>query len=115
MKHISKEKRAERANRGGFVAAMIGLVMLLNILLAGIVEAFSLYLYAEVKYEHQIGEGVVEYLDEFNHIECEANIIFCMAKEDLEKDPVYALVYHTATQLADKLSFVKVSHVNVST
>ena len=115
MKHRSKEKMAEHANQGGFVAGMIGLVMLLNILLAGIVEAFSLYLFAEVKYEHHIGEGIVDYLEEFSHIECQANIIFCMEKEDLEKDPVYALVYHTATQLADTLSFVKVSHINVST
>lgn len=94
------------------VVCVLLLAVLLNMVFYALTETFSLYLYAETKYEHTIGPGVKDGLAAANGAGDPVEIIFCMPEDALQDDPVYRLVRETARQLDEAFDFLSVRAVN---
>ena len=95
------------------IAGVTLLVVVLNLVLFGLVEGYRLYLYTATSYEHQLSLGVEDFLGDLRGEGHEVRIRFCMSEEDLVADPIYNLVWQTASQLSEKFDFITVDNINL--
>lgn len=95
-------------------ALFIAAVMTVNIVLFGLASRFGWYFRTDTVYEHTISDATDGYLSEVKD-RGTVRILFCDAKDSLESDEVYNLVYQTACQYAEKYDFVSVENVNIFT
>ena len=97
------------------IAGVTLLVVVLNLVLYGVVDAYRLYLYTETKYEQNLSLGVEDFLGDLEGRGHEVKIRFCMGEEELSSDPVYSLVWNTACQLSEKFDFISVDTIHLLT
>ena len=95
-----------------YFAAILALLVLVNVILNALVTRFSWYLYTEETYGHTVGEASEAVFADVSE-EAEVRVIFCMAEEKLEGDVVYSLVLNTFRQLAERHDFIKIEFVNI--
>ncbi len=95
-----------------YFAAILALLILLNVILNAVVSRYSLYLYTEERYEHTVGDASLSVFRDVPEGE-EVRVLFCMAEEKLEGDTVYSLVLNTFRQLAARHDFIKIEFVNI--
>ena len=114
MKRLS-EKLGYKSTSAAILVGVVLLVAVLNLALYGVVDGYRLYLYAETKYEHTLSEGAEDFLGDLRGEGHEVKIRFCMAEQDLSADPIYSLVWNTASQLSQKFDFIKVDCINLLT
>ena len=106
MKRLS-EKLGYKSTSAAILVGVVLLVAVLNLALYGVVDGYRLYLYAEAKYEHTLSEGAEDFLGDLCGEGHEVKIRFCMAEQDLAADPIYSLVWNTASQLSQKFDFIQ--------
>ena len=114
MKQLSVKTNYKRINLA-IIAGVTLLVVVLNLVLFGVVDAFGLYLYTATTYEQPLSSGVVDYLGDLEGKGHEVKIRFCMSEDDLTADPIYNLVWETACELAETFSFVSVDTISLLT
>ncbi len=89
-------------------AVIIAVVVVFNVLLYGLATENSWYFYASDPIAHSIGHGTDDYVKEVSD-RGSVRIIFCDTEENLEKEPVFNLVWQTAQQFAERHDFVTVA------
>lgn len=95
-----------------FVAAVLVVMVLVNVIINALSARFSWYLYTEEKYEHTIGSAADAVLADVPEGDS-VRVLFCMAEEKMEADTVYALVLNTFRQLAERYDFIEIEFVNI--
>ena len=113
MKKIYANSRAREYTKvsTAFIAVMIALIAIFNIIIYALGTKFEWYFYKGEAYEHHIGNTSAELFSDTPLSDTE--IIFCMEKEDLEGDIIFNLVWQTALQLQERHDFIKVKNVNI--
>ena len=89
------------------------LVIVLTLVLYGLAQGYSLYLFAETQYTHQVHDSTIDFLSDLENDGRTVRIRFCMSEEQLQDDPVYRLVWNTAHQLKEKLPCISVETINL--
>ena len=105
-------KESRRIAGALFVAAVLAVMILANVIINALVARFSWYFYTEERYEHTIGDAADAVLSDVADGE-RVRVLFCMAEEKMEADTVYALVLNTFRQLADRYDFIDIEFVNI--
>ena len=95
-----------------FVAAVLAVLILLNVSINALAARFGWYLYTEEKYEHTIGNASYEVFRDVAEGE-KVRVLFCMSRDSLESDVIYSLVHNTILQLAERHDFIEVEYKNI--
>ena len=80
----------------------------------GLSSRFGWYFATGETYEHTIGDATDGYLAEVAD-KGDVTILFCDARDSLEADSVFNLVWQTALQFSQKYDFISVENVNIYT
>lgn len=94
-----------------FVAAVLAVLILVNISVTALASRFGWYLYTEERYEHTIGDASYAMLD--SEEDTPVRVLFCMSREALEGDVIYSLAHATILQLAERYDFIEVEYKNI--
>ncbi len=109
LKRITNDRRFLGT---AYFAAILSLLILVNVILNALVTRFSWYFYTEERYEHTVGDASSAVFRDVGE-EDEVRVIFCMAEEKLEGDVAYSLVLNTFRQLSARHDFIKIEFVNI--
>lgn len=94
------------------IAAVLALLVLVNVIINAFATRFGWYLYTEEKYEHTIGPASETVFADVAE-DAEVRVLFCMSEDKMEGDTVYALVLNTFRQLAERHDFIKLEFKNI--
>lgn len=95
-----------------YVAAVLAVLVLVNVIINAFATRFGWYLYTEEKYEHTIGPASETVFADVAE-DAEVRVLFCMSEDAMEADTVYALVLNTFRQLAERHDFIKIEFKNI--
>lgn len=110
-----KDKFHASARMGAALTAVfIAAVVVVNVVIYGLSSRFGWYFATGETYEHTIGDATDGYLAEVAD-KGEVTILFCDARDSLEADSVFNLVWQTALQFSQKYDFISVENVNIYT
>ena len=109
LKRITNDRRFLGT---AYFAAVLALLIILNVILNALVTRFSWYLYTEERYEHTVGAASEAVFRDVPS-DAEVRVVFCMAEDELEGDVIYSLVLNTFRQLAARHDFIKIEFVNI--
>lgn len=117
-----KKKLGEVFSGDGFFSAtgtvaVIAALVALNILLYVIVSAFGIYIYQEEKPNLEISGSTDSLFEPAIENGKKVKIIFCMAKEDIEKHDTGRYVHETALNFKERYSdnFIEIDYLNLVT
>lgn len=112
MNEQMPSRESRRLASAAFIAAVLLVIILFNVIINALATRFSWYLYTEERYEHTIGSAADAVLADAPEGE-RVRVLFCMAEEKMESDTVFALVLNTFRQLAARYDFIEIEFINI--
>lgn len=106
-------RRRQKGRHAAYIALFLAALLFANLVITALCDHFSLYFYTGEHYEHRIGPAATDLFPAGESEGEGVEIIFCMAEEKLAADPIYSLVYNTARQLTEVLSFLSIRSENI--
>ena len=118
--------RYRKASAGILTAAVIAVVIMLNVVLYALASTYGWYVYSTEELDLSVSDATDSYFadalaqvkedQELFGASSKVTVNFCMAKDDIEKHSPGMYVHKTVTNLAEKFpELIEVEYLNILT